>query len=397
MATSSALGEFNNYINKFWGATDIVVTSGNGLQFSNQTLITVQNSALVHQTAERLVWGGLIGTTSSNTTFFLTGVNPTNDFDYATFNITGTRQLSQGEVVVDKVIAEKLGKGMGSTLNVTTFTSQLQPESILLQIVGINNPLRNLGSTVYISLPELQSRVGLGGEITHIDASLYDSTKAIEAVNELQSVLPNYDVSAPKAEAVQRIQGQTTGFQIGLNVMIGVSLVVCSFIVFNTLYMTVSERTYEIGIIRAIGGSRAQIFKIFFAEGGLIGALGTVAGILGGLGLARLVTFVFETTFSVPNLPVAQLTPGIALAGLGAGFSTGFAGAFLPAISASRINIIQAIRPSARNSKRQIPLPFVALAGVLMLGVGIGESLRITPLHVNYMDVERGNSEGLSD
>ena len=97
MATSSALGEFNNYINKFWGATDIVVTSGNGLQFSNQTLNTVENSALVHQTAERLVWGGLIGTTSSNTTFFLTGVNPTNDFDYATFNITGTRQLSRSE------------------------------------------------------------------------------------------------------------------------------------------------------------------------------------------------------------------------------------------------------------------------------------------------------------
>src|SRR5207244_6525850 len=71
MATSSALGEFNNYINKFWGATDIVVTSGNGLQFSNQTLNTVENNDLVHQTAERLVWGGAIGTTSSNTTFFL--------------------------------------------------------------------------------------------------------------------------------------------------------------------------------------------------------------------------------------------------------------------------------------------------------------------------------------
>jgi putative ABC transport system permease protein len=236
-------------------------------------------------------------------------------------------------------------------------------------------------------LPELQSRVGLGGQITHIYASLYDSTKAIQAVNELQKILPTYDVSAPKAEAVQRIQGQTAGFQIGLNVMIGVSLVVCSFIVFNTLYMTVSERTYEIGIIRAIGGSRAQIFRIFFAEGSLIGTLGTMAGILGGLGLARLFTFVFEMTFAVPNLPVAQLTPSIALVGLGAGFATVFGGSLYPALSASRINIIQAIRPSARNSKTQIPLTFIALAGVLMLGLGIGESLRITPFHVNYLDV----------
>src|SRR5205807_10420027 len=78
---------------------------------------------------------------------------------------------------------------------------------------------------------------------------------------------------------------------------------------------------------------------------------------------------------------------GVALAGLGAGFATVFAGSLYPAISASRINIIQAIRPSARNSKRQIPLPFVALGAILMLGIGIGESLRITPFHVNYLDV----------
>ncbi len=387
MATASALGEFNNYINKFWGATDIVVTSGNGLQFSNQTLNTVANNLLVHQTAERLVWGGLIGTTQSNTTFFLTGVNPTSDFDYATFNITGAHQFSSGKAVVDKVIAEKLGIVLGSTLNVTTFTYQLQPESMFLQIVGINNPLRNLGSTIYVSLPELQSRVGLGGEITHIYASLYDSTKAIQAQDELQKVLPTYDVSAPKAEAVQRIQAQTAGFQIGLNVMVGVSLVVCSFIVFNTLYMTVAERTYEIGVIRAIGGSRAQIFKIFFAEGALIGTVGTVAGIMGGLGLARLFTFIFERTFSVQSLPVAQLTPGIALAGLGAGFAAVFAGSLYPSLSASRISILQAIRPSARNSKVQVPLPLFAVVGALLLGLGVGESLRITPFHVNYLDV----------
>src|SRR5204862_3048208 len=158
-------------------------------------------------------------------------------------------------------------------------------------------------------VPALQSKIGYPAESTDICADLYDSTRALHAEDELQKLLPTYDVSAPKAEAVQRIEGQTAGFQIGLNVMIGVSLVVCSFIVFNTLFMTVSERTYEIGILRAVGSSRAQIFKIFFTEGTLIGILGTVAGILGGLGLARLFTYVFETTFDVPKLPIGQLTP----------------------------------------------------------------------------------------
>jgi len=393
MATASALGEFNSYINKFWGATDVIVTYGNEQSFPNQTLSIVQSNTLVEKTAERFNWFGASGTTASNITFFLDGINPRNDFDYSSFNITGTRQFSNGQAIVDNTIAQKLNLGVGSTLDVltgiaTSNASQFQPVLIPLLIVGINYPLRNIGSTVYMNLPELQSVLGQDGRITHIYASLYDSTKVPQVENQLLKDLPSsYDVSAPKAEAVQRINAQTSGFEIGLNVMIGVSLVVCAFIVFNTLFMTVSERTYEIGILRAVGSSKGQIFRIFLAEGLLIGATGTLAGIFGGLGLARLFTFIFETSFDVPSLPTAQLTPQIGLIGLGAGFAAVLGGALYPAFSASRISIIQAIRSSARNSGRQVPLKLVGLVGALMLGLGVGESLRLTPFHINYLDV----------
>ena len=387
MATTSALGEFNSYINKFWGATDIVVTSGNDLPFSNQTLSIVLGNMLVQQTAERLQSVGWFGSAGSNSPFFLTGVNPGNDFDYASFNITGSRAVSHGEAVVDNVIAQKYGLEIGSSINVTTPTSQILNTTITLKVIGVNYPLHNLGSTIYMSLPELQSDAELMGDITHIYASLSDPSRAVQVEDQLQKLLPDYTVSAPKAEAVQRIDAQTAGFQLGLNVMVGVSLVVCSFIVFNTLFMTVAERTYEIGILRAVGSSRAQIFRIFLVEGLLIGAIGTLAGILGGLGLARFFTFSFETLLGFPGLPVAQLTPNIVAFGLVAGFSAVLVGSIYPSWSASRINIIQAIRPSARNSRRQIPLKLVGLVGALMLGLGAAESLRVTPFHINYLDV----------
>src|SRR5260370_12617902 len=101
-------------------------------------------------------------------------------------------------------------------------------------------------------LPDLQSELILSGQITHIYVTLYDSTKALQVENNLQKLLPLYNVSAPKAEAVQRISAQTTGFQIRLNVIIAISLFFSSSIVFTTLFMTVVERTYEIGIMRAI-------------------------------------------------------------------------------------------------------------------------------------------------
>ena len=388
MATASALGEFNNYINKFWGATDIVVTYGTEAPFyPNLTLSKVLSDPLVWQTTQRLNWLGAIGNSASNTKFLIVGVDSKTDFDYATFNITGSSRVSFGEAVVDNILAQKYGLSVDSTFEIFTLTSQGNIRPIPLRVAGINYPLRNLGSSIYMYLPDLQSDLVLGGQVTHIYASLYDSTKALLVENDLQKLLPLYDVSAPKAEAVQRITAQTVGFQIGLNVMTAISLVVCSFIVFNTLFMTVIERTYEIGIMRAVGSSRSQIFRIFLAEGLLIGALGTIAGILGGLGLARLFTSVFETTFNVPSLPVAQLTPSIALTGLVAGFSAVFGGALYPAISASRINIIQAIRPSARNARRHLPLSGVSLTGIVMLGLGASESLRLTPFHIAYLDV----------
>jgi putative ABC transport system permease protein len=387
LATASATGEFTNYINKFWGHTDIVVSYG-GLPpvFPSRYLSNVESSSEVRETAMRLLW---FGTTDNKTFFPLVGVNGT-DFDYSSLNITGTRTLSSGQATVDEGLAQKFALRIGSTLNVITPNINARTNvTIPLSVVGINHPLRNLGASIYVNLSELQSELSFQGMISHIYATLNDPTQAPQVRDEIQHLLrlPLFNVSAPKAEAVQRIAGQTAGFELGLNVMVAVALVVCSFIVFNTLFMTVNERTYEIGVMRAVGTSRSQIFKIFLVEGMLIGTIGTVTGIFAGLILSRGFTAVAETILQIPSLPLVQLTPTIALMGLGAGFAAVFAGSLYPAASASRINIIQAIRPTARNSRKRIPDSIIALVSFAMLAVGSLEAARLTPFHVSYLDV----------
>jgi putative ABC transport system permease protein len=387
LATASATGEFTNYINKFWGHTDIVVSYG-GLPpvFQSHYLSNVQSVSEVQQTAVRLVW---FGTTDNRTFFPLVGVNGT-DFDYSSFNITGAKTLSPDQATVDEGLAQKFGWGIGSTLNVFTPNVFTRTNvTIPLSVVGINHPLRNIGASIYVNLPQLQSLLSFQGMISHIYATLKDPTRAPQVRDEIQNLLgsPLFNVNAPKAEAVQRIAGQTAGFELGLNVMVAVALVVCAFIVFNTLFMTVNERTYEIGVMRAVGTSRSQIFRIFLVEGMLIGTIGTVSGVFTGLALSRAFTAVAENILQIPSLPLVQLTPSITLMGLGAGIAAVFAGSLYPAASASRINIIQAIRPSARNSRKRVPDSILVLVSLGMLTVGSLEAARLTPFHVSYLDV----------
>ncbi len=385
LATASATGEFTNYINKFWGQTDIVVSYGAFPPvFQAGNLARVQSAPEVAQTAIRLLWFGALNKTPVQ----LVGVNQT-DFDYASLNITGAKILSANQTTIDDGLAQKLGIGIGSTIQVFSIDATGNNVSISFSVVGINHPLRNIGASVYVNLLQLQSDLNFQGLISHIYATINDSTRAPQVRDEIQRLLgsPLFNVSAPKAEAVQRIAGQTAGFELGLNVMVAVALVVCSFIVFNTLFMTVNERTYEIGVMRAVGTSRSQIFKIFLAEGILVGTIGTIAGVFAGLALSRAFTAIAENILQIPSLPLVQLTPTITLMGIGAGFAAVFGGSLYPAASASRINIIQAIRPSARNSHNRVPDSIIVLVSVGMLTLGTLEAARLTPFHIPYLDV----------
>lgn len=68
----------------------------------------------------------------------------------------------------------------------------------------------------------------------------------------------------------------------------GIALLVASFGISNTMIMSIRERTREIGIMKAIGGSDGEIMRIFFVEASLIGLFGGVLGVLAGWGIDRL-------------------------------------------------------------------------------------------------------------
>ena len=116
----------------------------------------------------------------------------------------------------------------------------------------------------------------------------------------------------------------------------GISLLVGGIGVMNIMLVTVTERTREIGLKKALGARRRRILRQFLTEAGVLTGLGGLLGIIAGIGLAKLISTVLGT-------PTALSLPSIIIAFV---FSTfiGILFGLLPAVKAARLDPIEALR-----------------------------------------------------
>lgn len=119
-----------------------------------------------------------------------------------------------------------------------------------------------------------------------------------------------------------------------------ISLVVGGLSVINTMAMSVQERTREIGIKRAIGGSRGRVIRELVLEAGIIGLIGGLIG----LALGTLVVLVANEAGRSSGTVLFELTPGTAVFALAFSTILGMLAGIIPAWSAARLDPVQALR-----------------------------------------------------
>ncbi len=108
----------------------------------------------------------------------------------------------------------------------------------------------------------------------------------------------------------------------------------------NTLTISVIERTREIGMIRAVGGTRSQIRGMVVAESLLLSAIGATFGIVGGLYLGYVLVTAIEVIFPMGySFPVSGIVAAVVIGLLFGGLAS-----VIPARQAARLEIIQALR-----------------------------------------------------
>jgi macrolide transport system ATP-binding/permease protein len=162
-----------------------------------------------------------------------------------------------------------------------------------------------------------------------------DSQHLERVLRSLHDDADDFAVSVP-LENLRQSQKTKEVFNVIITVIAGMSLLVGGIGIMNIMLASVSERTREIGIRRAVGATRREVLKQFLAEAGVIsmigGALGVVTGILGGELVAA--GFQFPVAF---NLAIMGISVGVAVA-IGIGFG------LYPAWVAARMDPVDALR-----------------------------------------------------
>jgi putative ABC transport system permease protein len=145
------------------------------------------------------------------------------------------------------------------------------------------------------------------------------------------------DFAINRQDQVLKLYDQLTGALYGVAVGVGlITLVVGGIGIMNIMLVSVTERTREIGVRRALGARRRTILLQFLIESSVVAALGGAVGTILGLGVAQLVALVTPLA--------AAVTPSAVLLGLG--FSTGVGLLFgsWPAWRAAQLDPVEALR-----------------------------------------------------
>lgn len=252
--------------------------------------------------------------------------------------VAGRWGLAPGEAMIGVELASDLGVRPGDRFTIDTGSVTEPVRVTALLDMGVKDLNRR---TVVIPLRSAQNLLGVPGGATVLDLKVADVWTAETLAQQLRQRY-DYDIEswqATNAQLVSALNAQS----ISTAVIRGVVLIVVVLGIASVLVVSVVQKRKEIGILRAMGTTQAQVLRMFLLQGAVVGALGSVGGVLLAAVLVQLFTFfardaaggaLFEIHLSGADALSAALTATVC----------GVLAAVIPARSAARLDPAQAIR-----------------------------------------------------
>jgi len=255
-----------------------------------------------------------------------------------------------GEVVIDQGAAKKGGFKAGDMIGILTNGPVRKMRLSGIVKFGQSNGI--LGATLAgFDLSTAQRLFDRRGQLDYIQAIAKPGVSPARLVEQLRSALPkSVTVRTGVQEATTQTKDtskQISAFQYILLAFAGIALFVGTFVIINTLSITVSQRTREFATLRTLGGSRLQVLGSVLTESAIVGTIASVLGLFAGVGLAIGLMRLFQKLgLELPKNAMVIETRTVVVSLL-VGIGVTLLASARPALRATRVPPIAAVREGA--------------------------------------------------
>ena len=292
--------------------------------------------------------------------------------------VEGEPPTNTKEVVMDVVTAENHDFTVGD--RVTVLAGATPASFTIVGIAEFANVGAPGGATFALfEFRTAQKLLDSRGEVDLINVVIENNFD----INDVKTEITNLDsenlnvINAQEAAAEQAdsIKQGLDFFNTILNVFAGIAIFVGAFIIQNTFRILLLQRTKELSLLRALGTSKRQIYRLVISESLFMSVIGSGLGIALGIGLAVAVKEGLQYfEFGLPDGPLV-LTTEAAITGLIIGITVTILSSLLPARKASQVSPMEAIRDSVSTPRRKslfMRLVFGSLISVVGFGMLFG-------------------------
>jgi putative ABC transport system permease protein len=241
-----------------------------------------------------------------------------------------------GSVIVPQAVADRLGIHLGDTMSLLLAAGG-QLDLKVAAIVERSIPATS-GEAVLVSWKDATGQLGLTGADSF--AVRFMPTATADDRANLDATATTLALEANPIEKIQGAVADALARVFGLfDVLAIIAVLVAALGIVNTLTMGVLERVRELGVLRAIGMSRSQAFRMVVVEASLLGIVGVVLGSLVGLAVGVVMLALGGTLAPVVGIPWLPIEAAAVL-----GLGLPIIAAVYPSRMAARVSIVQALQ-----------------------------------------------------
>jgi putative ABC transport system permease protein len=302
----------------------------------------------------------------------------------STTNVDGEAQIAfdaltafiaqPNTILISRSLATRFGVETGEFVTLRAGARRIEA-----RVVGILQPddrasEQALDDLILTDIATAQEMTGLEGRLSRIDLILPENQRDT-LLQTIRASLPEGVRVASVSESNNALDQMTAAFELNLQALSLLALVVGVFLIYNTVTFSVVQRRPMIGILRSIGAGKRQIFVLILGEALILGLVGTIfglgLGILFGRASVGLVAQTISNLYFTINVQGVAVEPFTLIKGAAVGMLASIGAAIIPSYDATRTPPAGSMRRSEQEEATRRLVPALTGLAVVLNGVGL--------------------------